>query len=218
MTTPNSHEHLARLIAIAVSDKLAEFSANIPLPEAEQTALKWVVDMAESHPESLEHISDSAEAIQALGDNIAFTILTNIAEERPGTNPWEHERKVPLPLSLAFSQLRLLAAITQTALFNNDYRWAENSNANNLALTGILSEPKINKSEAMERLVLVPQPAMAYIARFMRNTYKKIESKEWLVSSQTLASPDEFPGLLLRHAHILSKLTSTFGRPVDPQN
>lgn len=215
-----SNKHLARLISLAVSDKLSEFSADIPLPEAEATALQWVESMNQTNPASIEVIASSPEAIQSLGDDIAFTILANIAEERPGTNPWSHERKVPLPLSLAFSQLRLLAAITQVALFNSDYRWAENSTANSLALTAILSEPSGSSDDAYakQRLILVPQPAMAYVARFMSNTCRKIDRREWLISSQTISNPEGFTALLTRHSDILLKLTSTFGRPVDPNH
>lgn len=218
MTQSNSPNHLARLLAIVITDKLAEFSAEIPLPEAEQTALQWVLNVQESNPETLDVLANSHESIQALGDEIAYTILSNIAEERPGTNPWSHERRVPLPYSLAFSQLRLLTAVTQVALFNKDYRWAENAVANTLALTTLLAEPNIGAEGKLSenRLMLVPQPAMAYVARYLKNTHTKIENHEWVVSSQTISNPEEFPVLLSRHAAILSKLTSTFGRPVGP--
>lgn len=220
MGSQYSTAHIARLLAVAITDRLAEFGAEIPLAEAEETAFKWVSSMQETSANTLSIIASSTETLEELAGEIVFTILMDLAEERPGTNPWSHERTIPMPIAVAYSQLRLLAAITQAALFNEDYRWAENANANLLALSALFTETnkKPNLLNSNTPMMFVPQPAMAYVARFFRNTEKKIQDKEWLISARDFADPDNFPNLLASHADILLSLTHEFGRPLNPNN
>lgn len=214
---------MARKLAMNVCARMSDFGADLPLMEAEKAAYQWLRTMQDSSDQALGILADSEEALDELAATIVTTIMLDLAEERPGTNPWSHERNVPLPLTFAYSQIQILSAITSMAMSNRDIRWAENSNANVIALSGLLGQisnhTPINKDERprTDGLIFVPQPAMAYVARFLRNTAEKIDKDKWLPALDgPLSRHEDVPGLFRQHAAILEKLTRAFGRPVQP--
>lgn len=213
----------ARKIASNVCSRMSEFGADLPLHEAEAAAFAWLNVMRDSSDQAFDILIKSEEALDELASTIVMSIMLDLAEERPGTNPWAHERNVPLPMTFAYSQIQILSAITSMAISNQDLRWAENSNANVIALSGLLGQitshtpiAKDNKP-LKEGIIFVPQPAMAYVARFLRNTAEKIDKDKWLPALEgPLSRHDDVPGLFRQHAAILEKLTRAFGRPVGP--
>lgn len=212
---------IAKELASRLCSKMADLGGDIPLAEAEKAAQAWLTAIAQTNLTELESISTSEESVEELASAIFVSIVTDLAEERPGTNPWAHERNVPLPLNLAYSQIKLLASITDMAILNQDYRWAENCNANVISLTGVLgqfhSSLNPDADTKAEGIIWVPQPAMAYIARLLRNSALKMERDNWLTpTSGPLSSHGNIESILLHHAAVLEKLTSAFGRPVEP--
>lgn len=218
-------QEVAQSLASNVCERLSEFGSDIPEPEAARAAYSWLSAIHETSPDAYRILQASPEALDELASAIVTSIVLDLAEERPGTNPWSHERNVPLPLSLAYSQLQLLTAITDLAITNQDYRWAENSNANALALSGLLGQIPSHRhmekddNDPGEGIIYTPQPAMAYVARFLRNTADRISTDKWSNATHgPLTRHDNVPKLFRQHATILERLTKAFGRPVNPKS
>lgn len=219
-------EEYANRLSSKVQKELLEYSITLDKSEAGRLAKKWIHELEASRPEEVLNLLSSNSSITELSQTIVETILLNIAEERPGTNPWEHEANIPVPLNLALSKISTLGLASSIAIHNEDKAWAENANANIIAASnyiasrlsrGHVKEDSMNISfngemKSYEGLIVyIPQPAMAYIARFFDNVILRIIEQGWLIPEDNLNWTETIATLKIQ-SDLLRYLNKTYGR------
>ena len=173
---------------------------------------------------------------ESVGQKIAEQMLILIAEERPGTNPYDHARNIPLPRSFACTISNTLSIMVHLSLINNritdatNFARILNEYTDKVALYTI-TELMIGSVDVSPigqegvRLfsgpyILLPQPALAHVARFMSYFVNLIELKEISFMSNDLESEKELVESYLynfgKQGATLSLLRQRFGDPVNP--
>lgn len=224
-------DYLNRL-SNAIKHKLSAYSIEINSTEARHFVKKWFRKLEEDRPEEvLNMLSDRHNSIDDLSSDIVQTVLLDIAEERPGTNPWGHEPTIPLPEHLLPRIAATLSACAIISSANGVHDWALNATANALAANNYhasaIAKGKVLENEEAEilindeiksyqgRVLLVPQPASAYLARFFENTLMRIIDQNWVVPKE-INSWTETVATLKIESDLLRHLNSLYGRKPSP--
>jgi hypothetical protein len=223
-------DEYARRLSSIVQKELLSFDISIDKFEANRLAKKWLFELEAKRPEEVLNLISSNSSIEDLSAAIVETILLNIAEERPGTNPWQHEAIIPMPLHLIFTQISTLSLASAVALSNTDPEWVSNSQANIIAASNYVSS-KIARGEIAEdtvevlvngevrlytgQVVYLPQSAVAYLARFFENVTLRIVEQGWVVSNDMMSWTDTIASLKIQ-SDLLRHLNKTYGRNSSP--
>ncbi len=219
-------------LSSAIKIKLSSYSVEINGTEARHFVKKWFKNLEENRPdEVLNLLTDRANSIEELSSDIVQTVLLDIAEERPGTNPWIHEASIPLPEHLLPRIIATLAACSIISAANDALDWGLNATANALAASNYhataIAKNKILEDEDAEilindeiksyrgRVILIPQPASAYLARFFENTLMRIIDQNWSVPKE-LNSWTETIATLKIESDLLRHLNNLYGRKASP--
>ena len=224
-------DYLNRL-SVAIKQKLISYSIDINGTEARQFVKKWFHNLEETRPdEVLNMLADRHNSIEDLSSDIVQTVLLDIAEERPGTNPWGHSATIPLPEHLLSRIAATLSACSIISAANGAHDWALNASANAIAANNYHASA-IAKGEVLEdeeaeilingdiksykgRVLLIPQPASAYLARFFENTLMRIIDQNWVVPKE-INSWTETIATLKIESDLLRHLNSLYGRKASP--
>jgi hypothetical protein len=219
-------EEYATRLSSKVQKELLGYGITLDKSEANRLAKKWVYELEASRPEEVLNLLSLSSSVTELSQTIVETILLNIAEERPGTNPWEHEANIPVPLNLGLSIIATLGLASSIAIHNEDKKWAENANSNIIVASNYIASRLSRghvKEDSMEisfngemksyegLIVYVPQPAMAYIARFFDNVILRIIEQGWLIPEDNLNWTETIATLKIQ-SDLLKYLNKTYGR------
>jgi hypothetical protein len=216
----------------AIKQKLSSYSIEINGTEARHFVKKWFKNLEENRPdEILGMLADRHNSIDELSSDIVRTVLLDIAEERPGTNPWAHEPTIPLPEHLLPRISATLSACSIISAANGAHDWALNATANSLAANNYhasaIAKGKVIEDDEAEilindeiksyrgRILLIPQPASAYLARFFENTLMRIIDQNWVVPKE-INSWTETIATLKIESDLLRHLNSLYGRKASP--
>lgn len=178
-TSPAVHAFLADA-ETALTARLDQFGVSLPENGVHQVVAAWLDDTAGPNgPEIYVVDRDPAD----MAEELAAYMLSQIAEERPGTDPFAHEATIPLPLSVAYRLIQSMSIAAQISLENDDPDRAHgllsaisavSGRATNALLTGAAIDGAIDVSgpngtvAAFDGpLVLLPQPGLAYITRML---------------------------------------------------
>jgi hypothetical protein len=219
-------DEYANLLSKYVREELLEYSISLDKFEANRLAKKWMYELEANRPEEVLNLLSSDSLLTDISRSVVETILLNIAEERPGTNPWEHEAYIPIPLNLAISQISTLGLASSIATRNEDQVWAENATSNIIAASNYIaseiSQGRVKK-ESIEisfngevknyvgMIVYIPQPAGAYIARFFDNVILRIVEQAWIIPEDSLSWTQTIGNLKIQ-SDLLRYLNKTHGR------
>jgi hypothetical protein len=220
-------EEYSSRLAIMLQKELTSYGMQIDKFEASRLAKKWLYELEASKPEEVLSLLSYADSAQNLSHTIVENILLNIAEERPGTNPWKHEAIIPMPLHLALSQIASLSLASTIAFSNSSPDWAQNAQASIIAASNYISN-KILKKEIQEdeaeilvndevrtyygEVVYLPQPAVAYLARFFENMVMRIIEQGWTVPPEIATWTEAIASLKIQ-SDMLRYLNKKYGRP-----
>jgi hypothetical protein len=219
-------EEYANRLSNRVQKELLEYSIDLDKSEANRLAKKWMYELEANRPEEVLNLLSSNSSLSDLSQAIVETILLNIAEERPGTNPWEHEANIPIPLNLALYQISTLGLASSVATKNEDKAWAENANSNVMAASNYIAA-RLSRGQVAEDsmkiilngetksysglIVYIPQPAMAYMARFFDNVILRIVEQGWVIPEDNLNWTETIATLKIQ-SDLLRYLNKTYGR------
>lgn len=120
---------------------------------------------------------------------VASNLLAEVAEERPGTNPFAHQGVIPLPLSDLVTLLANLQWAAQIAFDANESR----DEVRQLTLTAAqcstwlantlsraeASPTPLNCLRPLNPLILTPLPAVALVLRVLRHAVTRIQQHAW---------------------------------------
>lgn len=230
-----SPEEFVNAITSAVSERLSTFGLEIDPTEAATIIARWAEKVADEHTFERSSVLYATENdISEIADNLVSQLLGDIAEERPGTDPWDHEATIPVPMSFLLIEQTYLATCATLALRNDADKWARHA----IACIGQISEaileattretpPPVTVMEILLRgemrpvrgqAIFIPQPAAAYIARFYENVAFHVERGLWDLHDPSDAEEREATlETLTTHAEMLRDLNARFGRKPGPR-
>lgn len=185
-----------------VGEKLKEYDVFYSPADAVPSIVTWLVSTAEEHGQKLDDFiseNDRDAALDDIVDSITQMLMLQIAEERPGSDPWDFNKTIPIPVSVALLMNHVLILCANLAYGNNADAWALNAVNSSGSLTACLAEQFIRSEQENvdmvvitrdgEKLVagpvvLIPQPALAYLARFFESAALRVEKKLWNVDEE----------------------------------
>jgi hypothetical protein len=175
----------------------------------------------------LTSLTDVTEFTNAVRDEL----LLSIAEERPGTNPWDHEPTIPMPVIITSTLNHALSVCAQLALHEEQPRWVQQAldgiSEISTNLTEQLSLPDL-KTEEMNILfgvgllpvhgyvIKLPQPGIANTARFLEAVVSQLQTERWAIPDDMGINADNLAAILAIEAARLRNLTSRFGKDSGP--
>lgn len=217
----------------AVRERLTSFGLVLDPSEATTVITKWAehVMREKKFERSALLYADDAQ-IADIADSLVSQLLADIAEERPGTDPWDHEANIPFPMPILLMQNTYLSLCSTLAVHNSATQWAKQANASISGITdSILEQITLETPEIATHQVLhngeirnvygqtinVPQPALAYLARYYENVVFHIERGLWTLEDDTEEERFSTISILTSQAAMLRNLNERFGRPAGPK-
>ena len=201
--------------------------------EAIPTIVRWTVNQARETGCGIdEFIRSAVSDLPACAEQVAQMVLLGLAEERPGSDPWDHDATIRMPMPAVGMTLHALTLCGTLALANDSISWSNHA----LHVIGRLSaataeqflrgEPRagsmflrVKGGEIAVRgpILRFPQPGLAELARFFDGVAARVERGVWTMG-EVSASDREDLALNLRHeATMLRDLTGRFGMPAGPR-
>lgn len=185
--------------------------------------------MVDSHAERSKVINDLDRISNTTAQVISDKILTSLAEERPGTDPFSHEPNILTPLTFILTLIYSLSVAAKMATENNEPEYA------GLLLEAIgslahFTTTEVNGSKLLSKEVdiseigqdgnkiipgpsiLIPQPVLAYISRLMINIIGRLNSR-WEQDETSLL---ESITTLQRQIDLLVILRKRYGASGNP--
>lgn len=227
-------EEFVNALTENVAERLNGFGLDIDPSEAATVITRWAENVtAEQTFERSAVLYANDKQMNEMAESLVSELLAEIAEERPGTDPWEHEATIPFPLPILLMQITYLALCSNLAIRNGADRWALTANANSASIADIIvSQITLETPEVVEHRVLhgtesrkvygqtvmLPQPGLANLARFYENVVFHVERSLWEMAPD--ADPDERQatlGTLRTHAALMRDLNTRYGRPAGPR-
>lgn len=219
-----------------VDERLRDWDVFYPAGDAVGAITKWVARTARASGfTSLEEFIAASEGrMDEHADGVVAELLLGIAEERPGSDPWEHENRIPLPVAVATMVAHTLVMCSTVAFANSADRWALHATLLTAGYTGRLSTLLAVTAPAKgeETLTLrgqsgpvevrgpfasVPQAASAYTARFFEACAHRLEQGRWTISdSEGGRREGDVAEDLRLIAAMLRDLNARFGEPAAP--
>jgi hypothetical protein len=230
-----SLNRLVTVLSLGVCARLDGFGIHLSLTESRPIVERWVRLTATNQGKEAEEFAILINDVDPLVDDICDALLGELAEERPGTDPWGHEALIPVPVGILTMIVHALTLCVDLASSNSSPAWARNANTNMSRISTLLTDQIISNTFTTDRMhvlmrgkmlpvygpvVTAPQPALAHLARFFEGTALRVEQGSWHIDGQEGAASDaEIASLnknLTAHAVLLRDLTSRFGRRTEP--
>ena len=108
-------------VSEAVTNGLAGYNVSLSPPETLWAAMSWLMGESENQSTSPEIIAEETP-VEDAALSIVSLLLASIAEERPGTYPFDHAATIPVPMPVLMRTIHALAIIvnvsTQNGRFN----------------------------------------------------------------------------------------------------
>lgn len=227
------------VLSLNVSLRLAELGIDMPLDDTQKTVFRWLQKTYIGRNGSLEALFPvPLSIVRALSEEISLAVAGEIAEERPGTDPWEHTPEIPVPLMLLTIIGHILTITARTAYHNGNLPWMEQGMRNVTSLWAHLAEQVGNDLGTEQRVEFpndaegnrrvypglaykLPQSAVAHVARYLETSAERLGSGEWKMDSEEASLADkqldqQFIENILDMSEILRNLNKVYGRPVGP--
>lgn len=222
-------EFVAQLTS-AITNRLSEYGLVLETSEATTLIAKWA-DEQKFEKSAVLYADD--EQIGEVAESLVTRLLAEIAEERPGTDPWDHEPTIPFPLPILLMQNTYLALCSNLAIHNSANQWARQANAAISAIADSILEqitletPEVETHQVLHngemrtvygQTIKLPQPALAFLARYYENVAFHIERELWILEDHADIE-ERFATLttLTSQAALMRNLNERFGRSTGPR-
>lgn len=230
----SAHARYVSDLTELVGQFVDEFDVFYSPADAIPTIVRWTVGAAREAGVTVDaFIRSSGADLQACAVEVGHLVLLELAEERPGTDPWGHELVVDVPMPAVGMMVHALSLCGNLALGNDAAAWAHQA----LALTGrvsALAAEQFLRGEQRPGSMLVrvrggelpmqgpilkfPQPALSVVARFLDGVAARVERGVWSLGPLSREDREDL-ALNLRHeSTMLRDLTARFGSRVGPVN
>lgn len=215
-----------------IGERLEGFGVFFSPADAIPVTVRWLVDSADEAGLSVDEFIEVVDAdLSEAADTIVSMLLLEIGEERPGSDPWDFELTVPMPVSVATLMVHMLTMCANLAFASEADRWTQNAIASCGSMSAVIAEQFIRsgyydgKMEVLMRnghrmvegpIVKMPQPALAYLARFFESASYRIEKGMWKLDSLEIVSKEEVADNVRHEAAVLRDLCLRYGRSPGP--
>jgi hypothetical protein len=228
-----NHAQFVSEVTDSVTAVLSEYGVFYPPTEAIGTIIKFTLHHAQENRMTVDAYINSLESVDGIVEEIRNELLLEIAEERPGTNPWEHEGNIPVPVPVVTMTIHAVSMCANLAYAENASAWAQqaldiigqmSAASSEWMLTNNLEIRDINillsggTRTFPGPVVYLPQSGVACTARFFEAVASRISSGLWTISDEdTDGVTAEATAANLRHeAAMLRNLNVQFGHKVGP--
>jgi hypothetical protein len=227
-------EEIITELAAKVEAILMTYALEIP-DESTRNVINLILskqehEMGKSRHQLLEEMATDPDDI---ADYISRQVLLLLVEERPGTNPFDHEGTIPVPLQVFAVAMHNLTLVANVAVVNNslglsrDTVQAVGSMAYLIAESTIAGIPSreieipIGENDEMETItgpfILTPQSGVAYIIRRLEGAEDSLHSGTWKIpESESDVELDELIDDLVEIVPILVSLNKHYGQSGEP--
>lgn len=206
----------ATTVANLIVANLHEFGVTVPVSVAERFVNAQIEDVAANlKVEKRTAVKKFPEAAE-YASTVAVQLLVNLAEERPGTDPWlDQQGNIPVTLLDLLSALASLAIANGVAMENEAYEMATVIQRATIDMT-VWLEAKAKTEQDFSGLILAPQTGLAFCVRILRAAGEELMSGNWaLPETETVAQAD-VALRLWSDADALDKAKSQYGTPPTP--
>jgi hypothetical protein len=196
------------------------------------TIVQWTIVSALEAGVSVEEFISSITDMPAAVEEIRNMVLLEIAEERPGSNPWDYMASIPVPLTLVGMFMFYTTACVKVAMASNATPWATDGNDSVHYMAHYLSEvsatgvPRIEQMEVLfgvgprtvhDLIVPMPQPGMSHLRRFFDSCATRLETGIWMVPEDEGVTAEDLALSLRRQADMIGDLNKRFGESTGPR-
>jgi hypothetical protein len=205
---PEAADRLAKRLCTAVDMRLRSHGLSIGVNEIAPLAARLVP------PHLLDHHS-----VDELADALVDAVLADLAEERPGTNPWSHDARIPVPLHTVAATVLTLSLCVDLAQENNAQEWARSAEIASDNLITQLTSCRAADERAPKLVLYCPQPGLANIARLFEGMDQRISAGRWAWSSTVGGNGivvETLRAQLQSAATALRSLNARYGRSPAP--
>jgi hypothetical protein len=179
-----------------VQDLLREYEFDCSDEASYFLAEQWVAKHAEDTENSERSILRELRLdASSMARSIAQEVLADMAEERPGTNPFDHPGTIPVSLPLLIWVTQGLTVASDLAMVNGQTVLAHEGLAGVVSFLSFsvrsiprdeIPEPTNPDVEVNDNgfdegfpIILLPQSAVAYIARRIEGAMSNLEEGHW---------------------------------------
>jgi len=235
----DSQKKLLDSVVAEIIEYLDEYDLDVN-PNSLFTSLEEITTMF-----MLTSGQDKHQALQILEKNrtviakdMAEQILFGLAEERPGTDPYSHERNIPIPISFAIVLSNTLSMMVDLALSNNNIEKAKRISGFLYEYTDAIATYAIKElipgavdnspigEEGVKSLpgphILMQQPVLAQIARMIILLISSMESGQTSLRLLDPKAEEESIKVFIidfkKQVILLGILRERFGARVNPEN
>ena len=217
------------ILVEALDAELSEYDFHCPEPTLYELAWSWVdqQNMAGKNKKSIfKEIKDNPSEAAGI---IAGEILGEMAEERPGTDPFNHLARIPISLPSLLWVTQGLTLASGIAMFNDNNALAQEAIAGIVALlnratepapleelTTILGQSKLDSLSLEDPIILVPQSGLAYIARRLEGTVHNLQDGFWAYPIAGSEEQDLLFENLSFQAQLVRDLNRQYGQSSEP--
>lgn len=204
-----SHAQWVESLNDVLGTKLDEFGVFLAPAEAIPAIVKWTLSTAMQQNVTINELIATTHNLDEIADAIRDTLLLEIAEERPGTNPWEYDSTIPVPLPIAMMTIHTLSVCTRIAIDNRSFRWAHTANSLITSWANAVSQCSLKDKIVNDQVdvllrpdtrkpvdgpvVYMPQPGVAYTARMIEGYAKRVDTRWWRISDDQDAMDEPLP-------------------------
>lgn len=217
----------------SLSQALSEYEFVCPEATLYDLAVQWVDQQVLNNNISkktvLRRIKDDPTDD---AKTIATAILTEMAEERPGTDPFDHEGTIPISLPTLLWVIQGLAYATDLAITNGQESMAHESlsgivsllrfstsPATQEELTAKLGEEKLQELEGVKigvPIILIPQSGFAYVARRLEGALSNLEEQRWVFPVVESQDTDQILNNMADQIEEIRELNKYYGQSSEP--
>lgn len=163
---------------------------------------------------------------------IATAILSEMAEERPGTDPFDHEGTIPISLPALLWVIQGLTYAADLAVTNGQDSMAHESLSGVVSLLRFstspstqeelvaqLGEERVSELEGVQMgfpIILIPQSGIAYVARRLESALTNLEDERWVFPVEEGPETDQILDNLADQIEELRELNKYYGQSSEP--
>ena len=212
-----------------VDEMLAEYDFHCPDETLYDLVLEWIEHQKHQGKNKSTILKELKSNPIDAATVIVGEILGEMAEERPGTDPFNHYARIPISLSSLIWVTQGLAMTSAVATFNNSSALAQEATAGIIALlnrvfeqpsqeelTLVLGEDRMKELDFSDPITLVPQSGLAYVARRIEGALDNLDEGRWNYLTSEHEAQDDLYENLFAQVELIRDLNKVYGQSVEP--
>jgi energy-converting hydrogenase Eha subunit A len=227
-----THAQFVAAVTDRLSDALDDYGVFLAPSETISAIVRQTLQKADEKRVTVDAFINQVNDFDEFIVDIRNQLLLEIAEERPGTDPWGHKANIPVPVSIVTMTVHTLSLCANLAISQSMTHWASHAMGIVGNLSAATTEDMFTRAEAKvvtmdiklasglmpiaSQLVWLPQPGVATVARFLESVASRIFSGAWDVPEDEEGANEKMAANLRHEASMLRDLNLRFGDHAGP--